>query len=184
MLQRIPIVVVGNWCSITQKGASMKTHAQVALVTVLASFFASGCAGPQKAVDQHFAKGAVGQKYSDLISTSGLKVRVDFGKAAASEPLGEGATLYVHVKEFESSSSTWLGIWGSREYSYKVTGFKVKDDVVQDWAYGLFSPQNKASLLFGFEYGYDHDAAVAGIKKDYPNIMKTSTEETIAAWKK
>jgi hypothetical protein len=162
----------------------MKTYAQVALVSVFGSFFATGCAGPQKALDQHFAKEAVGQKYSDLISTSGLKVRVDFGKVVASEPLSEGATLYVHVKEFESESSTWLGIWGSREYSYKVTGFKVKDDVVQNWAYGLFTPQNKASLLFGFEYGYDHDAAVAGIKKDYPNILKTSTEESITTWKK
>ena len=162
----------------------MKTHAHVAMVLVFVSFLAMGCAGPQKALDQHFAKGAVGQKYSELISTSGLKVRVDFGKAEASEPLSEGATLYVHVKEYESESSTWLGIWGSREYSYKVTGFKVKDDVVQNWAYGLFTPQNKASLLFGFEYGYDHDAAVASIKKDYPSILKTSTEETIAAWKK
>lgn len=162
----------------------MKTHVHAALVSVLTSVLFLGCAGPQKAIDQHMAKGAVGQKYSDLTSTSGLKVRVDFGKSVASEPLSDGATLYVHVKEYESASESTMGIWGSREYSYKVTGFKVKDDVVQDWAYGLFTPPNKASLLFGFEYGYDHDAAVSGIKKDYPNIMKTSTEEPIAVWKK
>jgi hypothetical protein len=108
---------------------------------------------------------------------------VDFGKAVASEPLSQGSALYVHVNEYESESSTWLGIWGSREYSYRVTGFKVKDDVVQDWAYGLYKPQNKASLLFGFEYGYDHAAAVAGIQNGYPNILKTSTEQPIAVWK-
>lgn len=161
----------------------MNTYVQAARILAVTSFFALGCAGPQKAMDMHFAKGAVGQKYSDLISRSGVKLRVDFGNAVASEPLSGGAVLYVHVLEFESSSSTTLGIWGSREYSYKVTGFRVKDDVVQDWAYGLFTPQEKASLLFGFEYGYDHNAAFASVSQSYPAIMKTSSEGNIASWK-
>ena len=162
----------------------MRKHAQVMLVSIFASLFAFGCAGTQKALDKHFAKEAVGQKYSELTSTSGFKVRVDFGKAMVSEPLGDDATLYLHVKEYESESSTTMGIWGSRTYSYRITGFKVKDDLVQDWAYGLYTPQEKASLIFGFEYGYDHDAAMAGIKKDYPNLIKTSTDEPVAVWKK
>jgi hypothetical protein len=154
------------------------------IVSAFALALIVGCAGPQKAIDQHFAKQAVGQKYSDLTSRSGLKVRVDYGKVLASETLGDGSTLYVHVTEYESASSSTLGIWGDREYSYRITGFKVKDDGVQDWAYGLFTPQNKASTLFGIEYGYDHDAAMAGIKKDYPNLIKTSSEQPLAAWRK
>lgn len=153
----------------------MNSLTRVASVSVLMSFLGLGCAGPQKAIDKHFAKAAVGQKYSELTR---------FGKAAVSQPLPAGATLYVHIEEYESANSTTLGIWGSREYSYKVTGFKVKDDVVADWAYGLFTPPKEASVLFGFEYGYDHNAAIAGIKNDYPNIMKTSTEEPVAVWAK
>jgi len=169
------------YCS---KGVLMNSLTRVASLSALMFFLGLGCAGPQKAIDKHFAQGAVGQKYSELTSRSGLKVRVDYGKVVASQPLPAGATLYVHVQEYESANSTTLGIFGSREYSYKVTGFKVKDDVVTDWAYGLFTPPKEASVLFGFEYGYDHDAVMAGIKKDYPSLMKTSTEEPLAAWEK
>jgi hypothetical protein len=56
--------------------------------------------------------------------------------------------------------------------------------VVEDWAYGLFTPPKKASVLFGFEYGYDHDAAFESIKKTYPDIMKTSSETSTAVWRK
>jgi hypothetical protein len=63
-------------------------------------------------------------------------------------------------------------------------GFKVKDDLVQDWAYGLYTPKEKASVLFGFKYGYDHPAMLERIKKDYANLIKTSSEENIAIWKK
>jgi hypothetical protein len=165
-------------------GWTMTYGTRSGIVAAFALALAVGCAGPQKAIDQHFAKEAVGQKYSDLTSTSGLKVRVDFGKVVASETLSDSSTLYVHVKEYESASSSTLGIWGDREYSYRITGFKVKDDVVQDWAYGLFTPNNKASTLFGIEYGYDHDAAMAGVKKDYPNLVKTSSEQSLAVWRK
>jgi hypothetical protein len=154
------------------------------IVAAFALALTAGCAGPQKAMDQHFAKQAVGQPYSDLTSRSGLKVRVDYGKVLASETLGDDSTLYVHVREYESASSSWAGLWGSREYSYSITAFKVKDDVVQDWGYGLFTAPNQASTLFGFEYGYDHDAAMAGIKRDYPTLVKTSSEQPLAAWRK
>ena len=162
----------------------MKNLSRSASISVVLFFLGLGCAGPQKAIDKHFAKNAVGQKYSDLISRSGFKVRVDYGKVLASEPLGDGSTLYVHVQEYESASSTTLGMFGSREYSYRLTGFKVKNDVVEDWAYGLFTPPKKASVLFGFEYGYDHDAAFESIKKTYPDIMKTSSETSTAVWRK
>ncbi len=161
------------------------THGtRVGIVAAFTLALTVGCAGPQKAMDQHFAKEAVGQKYSDLTSRSGLKVRVDYGKVLATEKLDDASTLYVHAREYESASSSTLGLWGSREYSYSITAFKVKDDVVQDWAYGLFTPQKQASTIFGIEYGYDHDAAMAGIKKDYPGLIKTSSEQTLAAWKK
>jgi hypothetical protein len=163
--------------------AGSLSHFGRAVVPMLALIlgFGSGCAGPQKAVDKKIVQGTVGKKYSDLMSGSG--VRVDFGPLLASDVLKDGATLHVHLQEYESARSTTLGIWGDVEYSYRLFGFKVKDDLVQDWAYALFTPQDRASVLFGFEYGYDHDAMVARLKKDYPTVIKTSSEQTVATWK-
>jgi hypothetical protein len=155
-----------------------------ALIPLFALIMTNGCAGPQKAADTQLIKGTVGKQYSDLMSRSGLKVRVDYGSMLASETLADGSTFYLHVQEYESASSSTMGIWGEAEYSYRLFGFKVKDDLVQDWAYGLFTPKEKASVLFGFKYGYDHPAMLERIKKDYANLIKTSSEESIAIWKK
>jgi hypothetical protein len=149
----------------------------------LAAFI--GCSGTQQKVDQHFIKGTVGQKYSELMSRKGLKVRVDYGELAVSEPLADGSTFHLHVYEYESGSSDNFGLWGKVTYSYKLNGFKVKDDVVQDWAYGLYTPPEKATTLFStFEFGYGHKAILARIKKEYPDLVKTSTDGPMVAWRK
>lgn len=142
------------------------------------------CSGPQKAVDKMIIKGSVGRKYSEMMSRSGFKIRNDYGKLLVSERLSDNTLLHIHVCPYESSSSTWFGLFGSVNYSYKVNGFKVKDDVVQDWAYALYAPEEHASHIFGIEYGYDKKAIIARIRNDYPNLMKTSTDELVAVWKK
>lgn len=154
-----------------------------ALAPMFLLAFALGCAGPQKAVDKKIVQGTVGQRYSELMSRSGVKIRADFGPSLASESLKDGSTLHVHVQQYESGRSTTLGIWGDVEYSYRLFGFKVKDDLVQDWAYALFTPEQRASVLFGFEYGYDHDAVLARLKSDYGNVIKTSSDQPVAIWK-
>jgi len=187
-----PIVLAAAACSHRVKGASMTFTPTVTssarfgnpLLPVLVFLsLCLGCAGPQKAVDKKIITGTVGQKYSELMSRSGVKIRADFGPLLASESLKDGSTLHVHVQEYESGRSTTLGIWGDVEYSYRLFGFKVKDDLVQDWAYALFTPQEKASLLFGIEYGYDHDAMLARLKKDDGTLLKTSSDQPVATWK-
>ena len=76
----------------------------------LAAFI--GCSGPQKKIDQHFIKGTVGQKYSELMSRKGLKLRVDYGELAVTEQLADGSSFYLHVHEYESGSSDNFGLWG------------------------------------------------------------------------
>jgi hypothetical protein len=145
----------------------------------------TGCSGTQQKIDQHFIKGTVGQKYSELMSRSGLKVRVDYGKLAVTEPLPDGSTLHLHVFEYESGSTEYFGLWGKVSYSYKLNGFKVKDDIVKDWAYGLYTPEEKATSLFSaFEFGYKHKAILERIKQRYPDLIKTSSNEQIVAWRR
>jgi hypothetical protein len=144
---------------------------------------AVGCASPQKAYDTSITKAQVGKKYSELINPSGFKVRPTFGPELASDGLAGGSKLYVHVQEYESASESTLGIWGKTEYSYRITGFKVKDDVIEDWAYGLYTPNEKAKVLFGIEYGYDHPAMLEKLKKDYPTLVKTSAGGEVTGWK-
>ena len=149
----------------------------------LAAFI--GCSGAQKKVDQHFIKGTVGQKYSELMSRKGLKMRIDYGELAATEQLPDGSAFHLHVHEYESGSSDNFGLWGKVTYSYRLNGFKVKDDVVQDWAYGLYTPPERATTLFStFEFGYKHKAILARIKQEYPGLIKTSTDGQFVAWRR
>jgi hypothetical protein len=145
--------------------------------------FVVGCSSAQKAYDTSIAKAQMGKKYSELINPSGFKVRPDFGPPLATHALGDGSTVQVHVQEYESGSETTLGIWGKTEYSYRMTGFKVKDDLIEDWAYGLFTPTEKAKVFLGFEYGYDHPAMIERLKNDYPTLIRTSSGGTLGAWK-
>lgn len=149
----------------------------------LAAFI--GCSGTQQKIDQHFIKGTVGQKYSEIMSRKGFKLRVDYGELAVTEPLADGSSFYLHVQEYESGSTNNFGLWGKVTYSYKLNGFKVKDDVVQDWAYGLYTPPERATTLFSsFEFGYKHKAILARIKQEYPGLIKTSTDGQFVAWRK
>jgi hypothetical protein len=154
------------------------------LLPITALLMWIGCSGAQKAVDTHFIKKTVGQKYSDLMSREGFKLRVDYGELAVTEKLADNSTFYLHVEEYESGSTTWLGVWGKVKYSYKLNAFKVKDDIVQDWAYGLYTPEERAKHVFGFEFGYKHEAILERVKSEYPNLIKTSTDEKIVAWKR
>ena len=154
------------------------------LLSAAALMLVVACSAPQKAVDKAIIKGSVGQKYSEMMSRTGFKIRADYGKLLVTEKLPDNTLLHIHVQEYESGSHTWLGLFGEVEYSYKVNGFKVKDDVVQDWAYGLYTPEERASHIIGIEYGYNSKSIKERIKKEYPNLIKTSSDELVAVWKK
>lgn len=76
-----------------------------------------------------------------------------------------------------------MGLWGKTEYSYRITAFRVKQDLIEDWAYGLFTPTERAKVFLGFEYGYDHPAMIDRLKRDYPMLIKTSAGADVTAWK-
>lgn len=155
------------------------------LIPVFALTLWVGCAGVQKSIDTALIKGTVGKKYSETLNPKGFKIRTDYGKELATETLSDGSTFHLHVHEYESGSSSWGGVWGRQSYSYKLNGFKVKDDVITDWAYGLYTPPEKAKVLFSsFEFGFNHKAMFERIKKEYPDLVKTSTDGSYVAWRK
>ena len=125
----------------------------------------------------------VGKKYTDITGeTGGLKLRVDYGQNLVSKELSDGSVLHIHVYDYESSRSGCLGLFGNVKHSYKIHGFKVKDNIVTDWAYGLYKPAKKFTHIFGFVLGYDSDEMLNEIKNEYANIVKTSTNEPISSW--
>ncbi len=154
----------------------------LSLSVLAAAGFLMACAGPQKAIDRQLIKGSIGQKYSDMTEGKSFKLRNDYGDRLLSDSLPDGSVFHVHVFDYESGSSTWFGTFGTVTYSYKVSGFKVKDDVVQDWAYALVTPEKKANTILGFEWGRKRSAVLDGIRRDYPDLMKTSSEQNVAVW--
>jgi hypothetical protein len=145
-----------------------------------AAFVASGCAGVQTAVDRSIAEGSMGQSYdADINSSEGTH---KFGEQVHEAKLDGGAKLYLHVDGYESSSSTFLGIWGDSEYSYKVFAFKVKGGKVEDWAYALHQPEEEYTHVFGITFGYDEEPIVEDIKKKYQTMLETSSEGTVKDW--
>ena len=152
----------------------------LSLAMLAAAGFMMACSGPQKAIDRQLIKSSIGQKYSDMTEGKSFKLRNDYGDRLLSDSLPDGSVIHVHVYDFESGSSTWFGTFGTVQYSYKVSGFKVKDDVVQDWAYALVIPEKKANVILGFEWGRKRNAVLDGIRRDYPDLMKTSAEKNVA----
>ena len=150
-------------------------------------FLVTGCSAVQElaeTVDKKLIAGAVGKKYSDVTGeTSGLTFRVDYGPILTSQKLSDGSVLYIHVFDFESSRSSIMGIFGDVEHSYKINGFKVKDGVVKDWAYGFFAPGTEYTHIFGFVLGYDANAVLEKIKNDYDGLIKTSTGRELSSWR-
>jgi hypothetical protein len=153
-------------------------------LSLLAAAFLLACAGPQKAIDRQLIKGSIGQKYSDMTEGKSFKLRNEYGDRLLSDSLADGSVFHIHVYDYESASSTWFGTFGTVEYSYKISGFKVKDDVVQDWAYGLLTPEKKANTILGFEWGRKRSAVLDGIRRDYPVLMQTSAAQNVAIWLK
>ena len=150
------------------------------LLSLLAIASLLACAGTQKAVDRQLIKGSVGKKYSEMTGGTGFALRTDYGPQLLADTLADGSVFHVHVFDYESSSSVWFGTFGSVEYSYRISGFKVKNDVIQDWAYALFTPEHKAHTILGIEWGQKKDNVLEGIARDYPALMKTSTDQQVA----
>lgn len=150
-------------------------------------FLVTGCAGIQElaeSVDKKLLDGAVGKKYSDVTGeTGGLAIRVDYGAILTSQELSDGSVLYIHVFDYESSRSSIMGIFGDVEHSYKINGFRVKDGIVKDWAYGFFAPGTEYTHIFGFVLGYDANAMLEKIKNEYESLIKTSNGRQVSAWK-
>ncbi len=138
-----------------------------------------GCSGVQKAVDREIAEGSMGEIYEDEINSS--EGEHQFGPQVHSAKLNDGK-LYLHVQGYESSTTTWLGIWGDSTYSYKVFAFKVDDGKVQDWAYALHEPDQEYTHVFGITFGYDDEPIIEDIKKTYEKMLKTSSEGSVEDW--
>ncbi|GEM_PF-5436717 len=155
------------------------------LFSLLAIGSLLACAGgPQKALDRELIKGSVGKKYSEMVGGKGFALRADYGPLLLADTLADGSVFNVHVSDYESSSSTWFGTFGSVQYSYRVSGFKVKNDLIQDWAYALVTPDHKAHTILGIEWGQKKEEALSDISRDYPALMKTSADQQVAVWKK
>jgi hypothetical protein len=145
---------------------------------LLVGLLSLGCSGVQTALDREIAKGSMGENYDEEIADNDHQ----FGPQVYSNKLGEGAQLYLHVLSFESSTTTWLGIWGDAKYSYKVFAFKVSGNKVKDWAYALYQPDKEYTHVFGMTFGHDEEPVIEDIKKKYKAMLKTSSEGSVANW--
>ena len=150
-------------------------------------FLVTGCAAVQElaeTVDKKIVAGTVEKKYSDVTGeTSGLVFRGHYGPKLTSQELPDGSVLYIHVFDFESSRSSIMGIFGDVEHSYKIFGFKVKDGIVNDWAYGFFAPGTEYTHIFGIVLGYDANAVLEKIKNEYGSLIKTSNGGNVSSWR-
>ena len=130
----------------------------------------------------------IGEKYSDLTgNTDGMKFRTDFGKLLTSTNLGDGSIFYIHVVELDGSKSNWFGLFGRLKRIYKINGFKVKNGIIDDWAYGVFRPKKKGWVFFSglktitIEF-YNSSPIFDKIKMDYENMIITSDGNNISSW--
>ena len=147
-------------------------------------FLVTGCAGVQEAIDIKLLEGVKGKKYAELTGgTSGFVLGVDYGPILTSQEMSDGSVLYIHVFDYESSKSSIMGIFGDVEHSYKIHGFKVKNGIVDDWAYGLFTPGTEYTHIFGFVLGYDANTVLEKIKNEYESLIKTSNGGQVSSWR-
>lgn len=151
------------------------------LIAVLLVFLA-GCAGVAQSVDKKLIKGTIGKQYTDVTGEAGPLFSLGYGGLLASEKLSDESILYIHVYDYESSRSSYFGIFGSVQHSYRINGFKVKDGLVTDWVYGLHSPDTEYTHLYGLVFSYDASSVLSMIKDNYKNLVKTSTGENVSSW--
>jgi len=149
------------------------------IISIVLIFGLIGCSAVQEAVDKKVLEGTVGEKYTDVI----YSVLASYGELLISSELADGSKLYIHVYDYESSRVSWLGLFGDVEHSYRIHGFKVKDEIVNDWAYGLYNPGTEYTHIFGFVLSYDASVVLDKIKNDYEELIKTSADKEISSWK-
>ena len=154
---------------------------------ILSSFFLAilltGCSGIQESIDEKLAAETIGKSYQDIRQKKGLLgVNSVYGEFLLEKDLKDGSKLYLHVHTYVASKSGFGGV-AFNNYKFRTWGFKVKDDIINDWAYGLYEPADADSteILF-FELGFDEEKWLKNIKDTYSSFMKTSKGDKIDVW--
>tara|TARA_B100000945_G_C20309196_1_gene561981 strand:- start:287 stop:751 length:465 start_codon:yes stop_codon:yes gene_type:complete len=144
----------------------------------------------QTSIDKDNLKEIQGKKYDDIkLETSILKneknpgePRPLYGYLMLEKDLNNGSKLYIHSYYSRGVTSS-MSILTTTKWNFSIFGFKVKDGLIQDWAYGLYQPDDAESKsIFFYEWGFDEKQWNEVIKKDYSNLIKTSDKNNISNW--
>ena len=140
-------------------------------------------------IDKEIINKAIGKKYSDLTGeTDGIKFHTDFGDILTSANLNDGSIIFIHVIELDGWKSNWFGLFGRIKKIYKINVFKVMNNIVEDWAYGVYRPEKKGWLFLISDKSitiklYNSSPIFDKIKINYENMVQTSGGKTILSWK-
>ena len=154
-------------------------RAVVVILCVMA--LTTGCTN-LSTVDKKIIKAAQGKKYTDMSgATQGKSIRVDHGQLVTSTELADDAVLYVHVSK--AGASGWgMYLFGYLQYRYRITGFKVEDGIITDWAYAPYSHNKRYFTFLNIPIGYHENEIFEVIKSNYLNLLQTSSDENISSW--
>ena len=117
-----------------------------------------GCSGVAnkitESIDTDIASASVNKKYADEIQEK-VMFSSKYGELLLEKELKNGEILYVHTSMMESSGFS-IGIFRSVDsHIWRTWGFKVKDGIIIDWAYGIYNPEGSGKKeLFFVSFGF------------------------------
>ena len=145
-----------------------------------------GCSGVAnkitESIDTDKASASVNKKYADEIQET-VMFSPKYGELLLEKELKNGENVYVHTSMMESSGFS-IGIFRSVDsHKWRTWGFKVKDGIIIDWAYGIYNPEGSGKKeIFFISFGFDENKWTEELKKDYAKYLKTSSGSEINEW--
>ncbi|WP_068545140.1 hypothetical protein [Thalassotalea crassostreae] len=140
-----------------------------------------GCSNtPQKALQNE-----IGKSYNEITSArKNFTIYFNYGELLTTQSYEDGSILYIHVSKSELSKSTYLGVYERVSYKYSIYAFKVKGDIIIDWAYGLYEPESSSSFInvFALEIETSNNQPYLFIENNYRQLLKTSDGSSIDSW--
>lgn len=145
------------------------------ILTFLTIILISGC----MSVTKEDLDGSIGTSYRQATSSS------KFGEFMGSESLSDGSQIMKHIKRLHQKDSG-MGFgdfsFGKKTQYYDVVYFKVKNDIIKDWAKTRYSDKGK---YFGMNNIFEVNNTTTDPKllSELDALVRTSKGQPISSWK-
>ena len=137
-----------------------------------------GCGSVPSDLTERFSRSqledTVGKPYAQVI-----KGRHDFGKPIGIEGVPSGRQIYKHIADFGEESSTTFGRYAEEKRQVRIVYFLVDaEGTVKDWATKIHRVGKSRCWN-----GYCVDGFKPPPTEELDQVVKTSRDETLAAWR-